>query len=88
MMMLLLEFKVRKINLYTDSDGIDANGHIYIHGGKLNIFSEGTGPNEPIDHDGNFTLFNSEILGVGTRGLEQVHIGIQKGKDRDRKSVV
>ena len=68
-----------EINLYTDSDGIDANGHIYIHGGKLNIFSEGTGPNEPIDHDGNFTLFNSEILGVGTRGLEQVHIGIQKG---------
>ena len=68
-----------EINLFTDSDGIDANGHIYIHGGKLNIFSEGTGPNEPIDHDGNFTLFNSEILGVGTKGLEQVHIGIQKG---------
>ena len=68
-----------EINLFTDSDGVDANGHIYIHGGKLNIFSEGTGPNEPIDHDGNFTLFNSEILGVGTRGLEQVHIGIQKG---------
>ena len=68
-----------EINWYTNSDGIDANGHIYIHGGKLNIFSEGTGPNEPIDHDGNFTLFNSEILGVGTGGLEQVHKGVKKG---------
>ena len=68
-----------EINLYTNSDGIDANGHIYIHGGRINIFSEGTGPNEPIDHDGNFTLFNSEILGVGTGGLEQVHKGVKKG---------
>ena len=68
-----------EINLITNSDGIDSNGHIYIHGGTLNIFSEGTGPNEPIDHNGNFSLFDSEILGVGTRGLEMVHRGIHKG---------
>lgn len=68
-----------EIYLFTDSDGIDANGHLYIHGGNINIFSEGRGANEPIDHNGNFTLFNAEILGVGTGGLEFVHEGIKKG---------
>ena len=68
-----------ELDLITNSDGIDSNGHIYIHGGKINIFSEGTGPNEPIDHNGNFSLFNTEILGVGTRGIEMVHRGIHKG---------
>ena len=68
-----------EINLCTNSDGIEANCHIYIHGGKLNIFREGAGPNEPIDHDGNFILLNSEILGVRTGGLEQVHKGVKKG---------
>ena len=68
-----------EIYVYTDSDGIDCNGHLYIHGGDINIFSEGKGANEPIDHNGNFTLFNAEILGVGTGGLEYVHEGIKKG---------
>ena len=70
-----------EIFLYTDSDGIDSNGNIYIHGGNINIFSEGRGANEPIDHNGNFTLFNAEILGIGTGGLEFVHEGIKKGNE-------
>ena len=68
-----------EIYLFTNSDGIDANGHLYIHGGNINIFSEGKGANEPIDHNGNFTLFNAEILGVGTGGLMFVHADIKKG---------
>jgi hypothetical protein len=71
-----------ELNLYTDSDGIDSNGHIYLHGGKIYIFSEGTGPNEPIDHNGNFTLFDTEILGVGTKGIEAVHQGIHRGNQK------
>ncbi len=43
-----------EIYLYTDSDCIDSNGHLFILGGNINIFSEGTGANEPIDHNGNF----------------------------------
>jgi len=68
-----------EIYIYTDSDGIDSNGNLYIHGGNINIFSEGKGANEPIDHNGNFTLFNAEVLGVGTEGLEAVHEGIKVG---------
>lgn len=71
-----------EINLFTDSDGIDSNGHIYLHGGKIYIFSEGQGPNEPIDHNGNFTLFNTEVLGVGTKGLEEVHKGLHYGNQK------
>ena len=68
-----------EIYIYTDSDGIDSNGNLYIHGGNINIFSEGRGANEPIDHNGNFTLFNAEVLGIGTEGLEAVHEGIKVG---------
>ena len=67
-----------EIYLYTDSDGIDSNGYLFILGGNINIFSEGTGANEPIDHIGNFSLYNAEILGVGTGGLEFVHECIKK----------
>ena len=68
-----------EIYLYIDSDGIDSNGYLFILGGNINIFSEGTGANEPIDHNGNFSLYNAEILGVGTGGLEFVHECIKKG---------
>ena len=78
----LVSIQGGELNLYTDSDGIDSNGHIYLHGGKIFIFSEGTGPNEPIDHNGNFTLFDTEVLGVGTKGLEAVHRGIHKGNQK------
>ena len=78
----LVSIQGGELYLYTDSDGIDSNGHIYLHGGKIYIFSEGTGPNEPIDHNGNFTLFDTEVLGVGTKGLEAVHRGIHKGNQK------
>ena len=78
----LISIQGGELYMYTDSDGIDSNGHIYLHGGKIFIFSEGTGPNEPIDHNGNFTLFDTEVLGVGTKGLEAVHKGIHKGNQK------
>ena len=70
-----------EIYLYSDSDGIDSNGHIYIHGGNINIFSKEKGTDSPIDHNGNFTLFNAEVLGVGIGGAEYVHKGIKKGNE-------
>jgi hypothetical protein len=78
----LVSIQGGELYMYTDSDGIDSNGHIYLHGGKIFIFSEGTGPNEPIDHNGNFTLFDTEVLGVGTKGIEAVHKGIHKGNQK------
>ena len=70
------------INIICKGDGIDSNGAIYLNGGSLNIFSQGPeegGDNEPIDHEGDFTIFNSEILCGGNKGMEYVHNGITKG---------
>ena len=68
-----------EINVFCDGDGFDSNGNIFIHGGDINIFSKETGDNEPLDHDGNFTLFGATLLGVGSKGMEYVHEGISKG---------
>ena len=68
-----------EIYVFCDGDGIDSNGNIFIHGGDINVFSQGNRDNEPIDHDGNFTLFNGHVLGVGSRGIEYIHAGIKKG---------
>ena len=54
---------------------------IFIHGGNITVFSQGNRDNEPIDHDGNFTLFNGDVLGVGSQGMEKIHDGIKKGNE-------
>ena len=69
------------IYVFCDGDGIDSNGNIFIHGGNISVFSQGNRDNEPIDHDGNFTLFNGEVLGVGSQGIDKIHDGIQKGNE-------
>ena len=68
-----------EIYVFSDSDGIDSNGNVYIHGGKIAIFSKGDGTDSPIDHNGNLTLYNAELLGVGSKGVESVHYYINNG---------
>ena len=68
-----------EVNVFCDGDGIDSNGNIFIHGGDIKVFSQGNRDNEPVDHDGNFTLFNADLLGVGSKGMEYIHAGIKKG---------
>ena len=68
-----------EVNVFCDGDGIDSNGNIFFHGGVVNVFSQGNRDNEPIDHDGNFTLFNTDVLCAGSKGMEQIHAGILKG---------
>ena len=70
-----------EVNVFCDGDGIDSNGNIFIHGGDIRVFSQGNRDNEPIDHDGNFTLFNGDVLGVGSQGIECIHEGIKKGNE-------
>ena len=70
-----------EIYVFCDGDGLDTNGNIFIHGGDINVFSQGNRDNEPIDHDGNFTLFEGTVLGVGSQGMEKIHEGIMKGNE-------
>ena len=67
------------IYIETDSDGIDSNGNLYIHGGNINVYSVGTGAYEPIDLSGNFTLFNAEVLSEGAGGVQFAHVALKKG---------
>ena len=69
------------VNVFCDGDGIDSNGNIFVHGGDIRVFSQGNRDNEPVDHDGNFTLFNGDVLGVGSQGMECIHEGIKKGNE-------
>ena len=68
-----------EVNVFCNGDGIDSNGNIFFHGGVINVFSQGNRDNEPIDHDGNFTLFNADVLCAGSQGMEKIHEGILKG---------
>jgi hypothetical protein len=68
-----------EIYVDSDTDGMDSNGNIYIHGGNLNIFSSDKGTDNPIDRDGNLTVFNADVLAVGVRGAGYVHRWIDKG---------
>ena len=73
------------INVICKGDGIDSNGAIHVHGGQINVFSQGPDEgwdNEPFDHDGNFTLYNGEVLCGGNQGIEPVHEGITKGNEK------
>ena len=70
-----------EVNVFCDGDGIDSNGNIFVHGGDIKVFSQGNRDNEPVDHDGNFTLFNGDVLGVGSQGMECIHDGIKKGNE-------
>ena len=68
-----------EVNVFCDGDGIDSNGNIFFDGGVISVFSQGNRDNEPIDHDGNFTLFNADVLCAGAQGMEKIHAGILKG---------
>lgn len=68
-----------EIYVSCESDGIDSNGNVFVHGGSISIYSKGDGSDAPIDHNGNFTLYNAELLGVGSEGFESVHYYINNG---------
>ena len=66
------------INLFSKGSGLNSKGNIFIHGGNINIFSENQ-DKMSIKHLGNFTLFDSTIICVGTQASKQIHEEILKG---------
>ena len=66
------------INLFSNGNGFNSKGSIYLHGGELNIFTR----NETkigIKHSQKFTLFNSTIICVGPNTDKKIHEEILKG---------
>lgn len=63
-------------NIYvnTESDGLDANGNIYIEGGNLEVWGMKTGGDgDPIDLDGNLYITGGTVLAGGSQGMKPVH---------------
>ena len=62
-------------NIYvnTGSDGLDANGNVYIQGGNLEVWGMGSGDGSPIDMDGTLYITGGIVLAGGTSGMEPMH---------------
>ena len=63
-------------NIYvnTDSDGLDANGDIYISGGNLEVWGmKPPGDGDPIDKDGTLYITGGTVLAGGGQGMSPVH---------------
>ena len=70
-----------EIYIFSDGDGIDSDGNIFMYDGDIRVFSQRRSDNVPVDFDGNFTLFNADLLCVVSKGMKNVHIGIKKGNE-------
>lgn len=63
-------------NIYvnTDSDGLDANGNIYISGGNLEVWGmKPPGDGDPIDKDGTLYITGGTVLAGGGQGMGPIH---------------
>ncbi len=59
-------------DIYIDTasgDGIDSNGAIYIYDGNVEVFSQSSGDNSPLDSESGAYIYGGTVLGVGCSGM-------------------
>jgi len=61
------------IYVNTESDGLDANGNVYIQGGNLEVWGMSSGDGSPIDMDGTLYITGGTVLAGGNLGMESIH---------------
>lgn len=61
------------IYVNSGSDGLDANGNVYIQGGNLEVWGMSSGDGSPIDMDGTLYIISGIVLAGGTSGMEPMH---------------
>ena len=62
------------IYVNTESDGLDANGNIYIYGGNLEVWGmKSGGDGDPIDLDGTLYILGVTVLAGGSSGMNPLH---------------
>ena len=62
------------IYVNTESDGLDANGNIYIYGGNLEVWGmKSGGDGDPIDLDGTLYILGGTVLAGGSSGMNPLH---------------
>ena len=62
------------IYVNTESDGIDANGNIYIYDGNLEVWGMSPGGDgDPIDMDGILYIMGGTVIAGGSAGMNSIH---------------
>ena len=59
-----------RLSLISGEDGLDANGDIFISGGKVQIFAASDTENQPIDQDGILNITGGEIIAAGSSKMQ------------------
>ena len=59
-----------RLSLISGEDGLDANGDIFILGGKVKIFAASDTENQPIDQNGILNITGGEIIAAGSSKMQ------------------
>ena len=52
-----------------DGDGLDSNGALNLTGGKIEVWSQSSGDNEPLDSDGSLYVQGATVFAAGCAGM-------------------
>ena len=52
-----------------EGDGLDSNGALNLSGGEIEVWSQSSGDNEPLDYDGDLTVTGGTIFAAGCIGM-------------------
>ena len=52
-----------------DGDGLDSNGALTLTGGRIEVWGQSSGDNEPLDYDGTLTVNGATIFAAGCAGM-------------------
>ena len=61
------------LQLTSGEDGLDANGDIFISGGKVLVFAASSGDDQPIDQDGLLSITGGAVVAVGSSSMGGVN---------------
>ena len=65
-----INIKGGMLYLTSDEDGLDANGDIFISGGKVLVFAASDTENQPIDQDGILNITGGSIIAAGSSKMQ------------------
>ena len=65
-----IDIKGGMLSLISGEDGLDANGDIFISGGKIQIFAASNTEDQPIDQDGILNITGGSIIAAGSSKMQ------------------
>ncbi len=60
-----------ELTIYSDGDGLDSNGSVWMNGGTVNVYGPTMNGNGSIDYNGTFVMDGGTLVAVGSIGMVQ-----------------